>query len=409
LIFNMNFKRQQARADPRFFVAIDRGERFIMQRSFLFALGFMVMFGSLDNIKGLILPKLQEDLGLSYSQAGFILSSSNIGFLISSFLSGLLIDRLGIRRVLLFGVALFLLSLFGFGMSTAFIMLVLFFVASGLGAGSMEIGLNTLVPSLYPNQQSKFFNMLHGFYGIGGILSPVIVGWLLVHGVNWNQVYIGASIIVLVALAGLSRTKLPPSKTVEKIDFVELKGLLQNRLFLLYTFIIVVYIAAEVGLGAYLPVYLTEVRDLSIEQAALFLSLFFVTFSAGRIWGGIVVERLGDIRSLLIFSIIGVLVLGMGQLSLAWTVWLFPVSGLFFSILFPTMASMVSRTFPRRIGTALGFLFAAAGTGAMLSVWLIGVAADIWGVALSFSVTMWLLLIVSAGAALLRRWVPISL
>jgi fucose permease len=376
-----------------------------MQRSFLFGLGFMVLFGSLDNIRGLVMPKLQDDLGLSYSQAGFILSSAFIGFLVSCFLSGMLLDRLGIRRILLFGVALFLLSLFGFGMSESFIFLVLFFVASGLGAGSMEIGINALVPSLYPNEQSKYFNMLHGFYGVGGILSPILVGWLLVHGVKWNEVYIGISVIALVALAGLSRIKLPPSKTAKTMNFAELKGLLRNRLFLLYTFIITIYVAAEVGMGTYLPIYLTEVRGVSTEQAALFLSLFFVTFSAGRIWGGIVVKRWGDLRSILVFSLVGVFLLGVGQLSYDGSIWLFPLSGLFFSILFPTIASMVSQTFPRRIGTALGFLFAAAGAGAMLSVWLIGVAADIWGVALSFSFILSFLLVVSAGIVLLSRWV----
>jgi fucose permease len=373
-----------------------------MQRPFVLALGFMMIFGGLDSVKGLFLPYLQKDLGLSYSEAGFIMSSTNIGFLVSSFFSGLLVDRLGIRKVFLFGVGLFLCSLLGFGMSGTFLLLVFFFIVVGLGAGSMEIGMNALIPIYYPNEQSKYFSFLHGFYGIGGIVFPILAGWLLVYGMQWNEWYIGFSILLLAAFLLLYRTPLPQKAEVETMDKAELVSLLKSPLFITYIFLISLYVASEVGLGAYLPMYLIEVRGLTTGKAALLLSLFFVFFSAGRLWGGIWVERWGSIRTLMCFSLIGSTLLAVGLWDKTWTVWLFPLSGLMFSIIFPTIASMVSQSFPKRVGTALGFLFTAAGMGGLLSVWLIGVAMDHLGVFRAFTAVLWLLVIVFIGSWVLR-------
>lgn len=368
-----------------------------MQRSYLYGLLFMTIFGALDGFKGFVIPQLQAHLDFSYGDAAFIMSSANIGFLAASFLSGFLVDHWGIRRVWLIGIGFFGVGLISFGLSQGLLMMVVFFVASGFGAGGIEIGINSLIPLLYPNQQSKYFNLLHGFYGIGGVIGPLVAGWIFGLGVLWGPFYVIFGVCLLILLGLLSRASLPREGTGEKMDWRALKGLLQHRTFILFTLLMIFYVASEVGLGAWLPTYLIHIKGYSTEKSGLFLSIFFIAFTIGRLWGGVVVEKIGDTRTLVSFSMLGFIFVTLGQRELAGAAWLFPLSGFFYSVIFPTMASIVSRTFPQRTGTALGFLFAAAGLGGMLSTWLIGALIDRWGLIQSFSLIGWMLLVVTIG------------
>ena len=61
-----------------------------------------------------------------------------------------------------------------------------------------------------------------------------------------------------------------------------------------------------------------------------------------------------------------------------------PLSGLFCSIIFPTLTAAVARLHPQNTGTILGLLFTAGGIGGALGPAIMGVASDAWGIQWGF-------------------------
>ena len=55
---------------------------------------------------GATIPKIVREFQWSYTVTGVVASAGAVGYFISSFVCGLLVGRLGVRRVLLGGLAL---------------------------------------------------------------------------------------------------------------------------------------------------------------------------------------------------------------------------------------------------------------------------------------------------------------
>jgi fucose permease len=78
-----------------------------------------------------------------------------------------------------------------------------------------------------------------------------------------------------------------------------------------------------------------------------------------------------------------------------------PLSGLFFSIIFPTITAAVSDLHVDNVGTILGLLFTCGGVGGMLGPWLIGIFSDWLGIQTGFGLIAVFLLALSATFGLL--------
>jgi fucose permease len=100
------------------------------------------------------------------------------------------------------------------------------------------------------------------------------------------------------------------------------------------------------------------------------------------------VHRIGYLRSIL-FASIGALVcltvglFGPGNLS-----FLLPATGLFFSIIFPTITAAVSDAPTENINTVLGVLYTFAGIGALIGPWMIGWGIDLLGLHTGFAINL---------------------
>jgi fucose permease len=65
-------------------------------------------------------------------------------------------------------------------------------------------------------------------------------------------------------------------------------------------------------------------------------------------------------------------------------VFFLPLTGLFYSIIFPTSTAAVSDLHKENVGTILGLLFTFAGVGGMLGPWTIGIVSDQVGIEAGF-------------------------
>jgi fucose permease len=172
---------------------------------------------------------------------------------------------------------------------------------------------------------------------------------------------------------------------------------------LLFYFTIAVYVAAEIGIGAWIVEFLQKVKSQSVMMSSLFLSLFFGAITIGRFVGSFLVDRIGYLKIMLYVSIASIVCVSIGTFAPPALAFFLPLAGLFFSIIFPTATAAVSDLHKENVGTILGLLFTFAGVGGMLGPWAVGIFSDWVGIRLGFGVITVLCIAMSVTLLVLHR------
>ena len=138
-----------------------------------------ISLGLPDSLLGSAWPSMYPALGVPVSYAGLISMIISFGTIVSSLNSDRLTRALGTGKVTVLSVAMTAAALFGFSISTQFWMLCLWAVPYGLGAGSVDAALNNYVALHY---KSRHMSWLHCMWGIGTMISPMVMGRVLAGG-----------------------------------------------------------------------------------------------------------------------------------------------------------------------------------------------------------------------------------
>jgi fucose permease len=144
------------------------------------------------------------------------------------------------------------------------------------------------------------------------------------------------------------------------------------------------YVGAEVGFLGWLPYYLSNVKGVSDNIVPYYISAFFVLMMAGRLLGGFIADRIGYELSIIIGAGLGGTLMIIAQLGPAGWGWIFAIIGLFFSLVFPTFVAMASSDFDKSAGTVIGYLTSAAGVGAIVTSWFMGILGEWYGFQFAF-------------------------
>ena len=145
-----------------------------------------ISLGLPDSLLGSAWPSMYPALGVPVSYAGLISMIISFGTIVSSLNSDRLTRALGTGKVTALSVGMTAAALFGFSVSTQFWMLCLWAVPYGLGAGSVDAALNNYVALHY---KSRHMSWLHCMWGIGTMISPMVMGRVLAGGGPWTTGY----------------------------------------------------------------------------------------------------------------------------------------------------------------------------------------------------------------------------
>jgi fucose permease len=144
------------------------------------------------------------------------------------------------------------------------------------------------------------------------------------------------------------------------------------------------------------------------DQSATYLSLFFVTFTLGRLIGGYMMERIGYVQGILWFAVITLCLYIAGQVLGQDGALLFSLTGFFISIMFPTVMAMIMHEFRVGTGSIMGFIITASGSVNMLFNWVIGQTSDLLGVRAGFASFMIYTVIAIGLLLLLNRYLTFN-
>lgn len=275
-----------------------------------------ISLGLPDSLLGSAWPTIYQELNVPVSWSGIVFMIIAIGTVISSLQSDRLTRKLGPGKVTLISVAMTAAALFGFSTCHSFIMLCLWAIPYGLGAGSVDAALNNYVALHFA---SRHMSWLHCMWGIGASAGPYIMGAALMGGKTWNHGYrvigIMQTALVLILFISLPLWKKVASNSEgneapERKTPLSLKEIfsLPGAKYAMFCFF--AYCALEQTTGLWTSSYLVLSKGIDAGTAACFASLFFIGITVGRAINGFLSIRLSDeqmVRLGQILTLLGIL------------------------------------------------------------------------------------------------------
>ena len=258
-----------------------------------------ISLGLPDSLLGSAWPQMQESLGVSLSLGGVISFLITASTILSSLMSHRVIQRFGTGGVTMCSVAMTALALLGFSLSDSFLVLCLWAIPYGLGAGSVDAALNNFVAL---HCKAKHMSWLHCFWGIGATGGPYIMGLCLSRGMGWQAGYrtisflqMALTLILLLSLPLWKKQELPLSggETVRP-QTPQWRKLLKRPGVKAALTAFFFYSALELTTGLWGSSYMVAVRGISPETAAKWISLFYLGITAERFFSGILTLRFSD-------------------------------------------------------------------------------------------------------------------
>ena len=260
-----------------------------------------ISLGLPDALLGSAWPSIYQNFQVPLSYAGMISMIISAGTIVSSLLSDRLTRWLGTGKVTLISVFVTAAALFGFSFSNSFLLLCLWAVPYGLGAGSVDASINNYVAIHY---SSRHMNWLHCMWGLGATAGPYAMAYALSRS-TWHTGYriIGVFQVALTVILFLSlplwkkRTPSTEGGDRKAISIRKVLGLPGAKAMMITFFC---YCALEQTAGLWAATYLVVNREITEETAAGYASLFYLGITVGRSLAGFVSNRLGDKKMVLL-------------------------------------------------------------------------------------------------------------
>jgi FHS family Na+ dependent glucose MFS transporter 1 len=320
---------------------------------------------------GPTLPGLAEHTRTHLSSISFLFTAHNLGYLVGSLCAGQIYDRVRGHPVMggvlvILAAMMFLIPL----MPLLWLLTAAVFVL-GVAGGLLDVGGNTLLVWVHRDRVGPYMNGLHFFFGVGALLSPVIIAQLVLMSGDITWAYWVLGLFLLPVAVWLLRLPSPISLVESRGDVpVRTNHLLVGLIVLLF----VMYVGAEYSMGGWLYTYAVATKLATTTTAAYLTSTFWGSFTLGRLLGVPISMRVRP--RYILFSDFVVSIVGIGAILLwpasAAVLWAgVVVTGLGMASVFPVIISFAGRRMTIT-GRITGWFFAGVALGGMTLPWLIG-------------------------------------
>ncbi len=331
-----------------------------------------------------VMPSITEEFtvaGLSLATIGLIFPARAIGGMVGNLAAGVGSDWLGRERLVWLSAFLLAVALAVAGATAHWGLFLLGFAIISAAQGALSTGINAMIADANRDARAQALNVLHGIYGLGAALSPLLIGYLLEVGVPWRWALGGTGAIWLLyggitLVASRSTAATPAARGGEVLQW----HMLRTGTFFALFLIAFAYNGVAWSLLGWVAIFMQESAGFSTLLSLSLISLFYIALTAGRFLCAAYAETLGYARTLLLLAIgititYPLVVFGADPLLVAVGIFL---TGLSLSGLFPTALAYGSRLFPEQTGTVTGVLSIAMTLGAMVPPLWTGLIAEWW-------------------------------
>lgn len=253
-----------------------------------------ISLGLPDSLLGSAWPTMVSELNAPLWGAGILQMTTSLCTIISSLNSARLIRRFGTGRLTALSCLLTATALMGMSFAPHYAFLLLLCIPLGLGAGAVDAAINNYVAL---HCEPRHMNWLHCFWGVGTIISPMVMSAVLAGGMRWTAGYRGVSAMQLaLSIVLFSALKLwqdvsaqgeeRSAKVLTVRQVLSLPGAKQGLLNF------TCYCAVESTFMLWSATYLVMVRGMDAARAASMGGLFFIGITVGRGVSGFIAMKL---------------------------------------------------------------------------------------------------------------------
>lgn len=345
----------------------------LSRRSFLL-IAYLIFFcmGIPNGMLNVVSVAMLGTFGFGLDALGVLLFFATVGSLFGTFFSGRMIGRFGLGAFLAGGGAVMALGLLTYTVAPVWIVLIAAAFITLLGFSMFNAGLNTFVAA---NYTTGHLNWLHAAFGLGLTVGPTLGTVLLERlGLSWRVGY-GIMFVVLAGVTVLlfvtrsqwvmqddPNTHVHGTAT-ERVSIWETLRL-PTVLFGMALFFI---LNGVIGSTGQLASPLLTSRG--VAQAGFWVSLYWASFTVGRLIMGFFANRLDNtrlMRACIIGAIIGAALLWQDNNNALNLIGL-GIIGLSCAPIYPTMIAITRENVSlRHRANAIGFQLAASGIGSSL-------------------------------------------
>ena len=343
------------------------------------------VFAMTSDAVGVIIPELIKTYDLSLTQASAFHYIPMIFIAISGLFLGYLADKLGRKITIVIGLCLFSIACFLFALGSSFLYFLCLLAVVGLAIGLFKTGALALIGDI--SQSSKehtvTMNNVEGFFGVGAIVGPAIVSYLLTSGVSWTYLYFAAGALCVLLCLSAWKTEYPvkQKQVHEPISLKASLKLMKDPYAAGFSLAIGLYVATEVAIYVWMPTLLLDYEGSFVWLATYALTIFFVLRAGGRFFGAWMLKHFKWQHVIFWFSLaVFLCYLGTAIYGVKAAVILLPLSGLFMSIIYPTLNSKGISCFSlSKHGAVAGVLLFFTAFSAAVAPLLMGIVSDAFG------------------------------
>ncbi|MFC1945717.1 MFS transporter [Chloroflexota bacterium] len=363
----------------------------VIRVSEIFTLG-IILFAAACVImtSGMIVPVLNQigpGLGVGATAARWVVSAPTIMVAILSPFFGSLIDRIGPKRPLIFGLLVFGLAGGAGFFITSYWLMIASRVVFGIGMAAIALSITIFIFNLY---QGPFRNTVMGWQHSGSsagvVLWPVLSGYLGTY--SWNAPFAVYFIGILLAVAGLvvlpdARATTGEPASAPTASGTSYFGIFRQMplLFLPYALMLFGWVVSY-GTILFAPALLVKLGTVNTFHIGLLVSLSGVSSGIMSIIYGKTRARLSNQTILSLAMIIWIVaLLLMFQAGATWVAALgMSLFGFGMGAFMPALTIWVGEMAPANIrGRATSFLITSMYLGQFLSPLFLNPAESAWG------------------------------
>ena len=238
----------------------------------------------LDNGRSPSYHAILRDLQIGPAKGSYLFTVASFISLIVNLSASKWLPKVGPVRAIQFALLLLALSgvsMYFTGYFASYPLLIVTAALLGLGLALCTICMNILVTKgSIPKYRKKLFSGLHAIYGVSSFAAPFILTLILKLGGDWKIYFLVASVIPIIVLLS-TNSKNTVKLEEEKSTSFEKGVALKYRI--LFGLIFGCYVGSELVLSSRIPYYLQNFLSYNSDKAGSYLSIFFLSLSAGRI------------------------------------------------------------------------------------------------------------------------------
>jgi len=187
---------------------------------------------------------------------------------------------------------------------------------TGVGFGWVDANCNAVIVDLHHDDSAKFLGFLHGGFGVGALIAPILITALLAF-IDWHGVsYLLAAILAVAALVffvllNAAKKGVPAPVAEPRLNFAGVKSFLFHRRNALMLVSTMLYAISQAGFLVWIVRYMT-LQYTAEPLGSVALSLYWVFGTISRVFAPrlkirpLVLFLLGVVLTF-VFQVVGVL------------------------------------------------------------------------------------------------------